>query len=108
MKHQFHKSIPLMFALTFALPALGQDLQWTLINDTQSDLIEMYTSPVNMGTWREDILGNDVLPAGQTGTVNIFDGQTDCEYDIRFVFEDGSETVDTVDVCELGAYRLYE
>jgi hypothetical protein len=60
------------------------------------------------GGQREDILGNNVLPAGQAGTVTIFDGQTECEYDMRFVFDDGSEMVDTVNVCELGSYRLYE
>jgi hypothetical protein len=108
MKFTFCKSFPFVLLAAFALPAVAQDLEWELVNDTQSDLVEMYTSPANMGTWREDILGNNVLPAGQAGTVTIFDGQTECEYDMRFVFDDGSEMVDTVNVCELGSYRLYE
>jgi hypothetical protein len=53
MKFTFCKSFPFVLLAAFALPAVAQDLEWELVNDTQSDLVEMYTSPANMGTWRE-------------------------------------------------------
>ncbi len=90
----------------FAAPVAAEDLQWTLINDSGATLVEFYTSPTTTNEWQQDVLGTDVLETGMTGTVTIADGETVCDYDLRFVFDDGSELTDTVNMCEMGAYTI--
>jgi hypothetical protein len=87
-------------------PAMAQDLQYQLVNDSGLTLMEFYTSPVDDGTWGDDILGANVLAAGETGTVTLADGSAQCGYDLRLVFEDGSEMIDTVDACQTGSYTI--
>lgn len=88
------------------LPAVAQDVQYELVNQSGLTLMEFYTSPVADGSWGEDLLGANVLPSGESGTVTIADGEATCDYDLRFVFEDGQEMVDSVNICELASYTL--
>lgn len=89
-----------------AVPALAQDVQYELINDSGLTLMEFYTSPVDDGTWGDDLLGANVLASGESGAVTIADGESTCAYDLRFIFEDGQELVDSVDICEMASYTL--
>lgn len=89
-----------------AAPALAQDVQYQLVNNSHLTLMEFYTSPVDEGAWGDDILGANVLAPGETGTVDIADGSAQCDYDLRFVFEDGSELVDKANVCDMASYTL--
>jgi hypothetical protein len=89
-----------------AAPALAQDVQYELINDSALTVMEFYTSAIDEGAWGDDILGADVLAPGEVGTVNIADGSARCDYDLRFVFEDGSELVDSVNICDMASYTL--
>ena len=90
----------------FAPPALAQDIQYELVNDSGLTLMEFYTSAVDEGAWGDDILGADVLASGETGAVTIADGSAQCGYDLRFVFEDGTEMTDSVDACEMASYTI--
>ncbi|MEA5417529.1 winged helix-turn-helix domain-containing protein, partial [Synechococcus sp. BA-132 BA5] len=57
--------------------------------------------------WGYDILGADVLLAGDSADVLIADGSDQCVYDLRFVFDDGEVLEDYgVDICELAEYTL--
>lgn len=111
-----HRETPCRRAATGALalalasaPALAEDLDFTLANDTGSVLSEFYASPSDVGEWEEDILGSDVLGPGESVDITIADGRTQCEYDLRFVFDDGSETiVEAEDICETGSYPITE
>ena len=91
-----------------AAPAMAQDVQYQLVNSSGLTLMEFYTSAVDEGTWGDDILGANVLAPGETGTVNIADGSAQCSYDLRFVFEDGSEVVETTNICEMSSFTLTE
>ncbi|WP_372839548.1 hypothetical protein [Phaeovulum sp.] len=85
---------------------LAQDIAYTLNNFSSLIVVEFYTSPADSDDWEEDILGADVLAPGESGTVNIADGRTQCDYDLLFVMSDGQEVEDTVNICELGSYTL--
>lgn len=87
-------------------PALAQDVQYELVNRSGLTLMEFYTSAVAEGAWGDDLLGANVLASEESGTVAIADGGGQCDYDLRFVFEDGSELVDAVNICELASYTL--
>lgn len=103
--------LPALAALALGLiasAAQAQDITYRLINNTSAALIEFYTSPSASDDWGPDLLAGGTLEPGETGNVVIADGQTHCEYDLGFVFEDGSEFADTVDICELASYELVQ
>ena len=95
-------------SLFAASAAVAQDIEYTLINNASEILVEFYTGPVEADTWGEDLLGAQVLVPGESVTVIIADGEESCIYDLLFVFNDNTELTDTVDICELASYELYD
>ena len=89
-----------------AAPAFAQDVQYQLINDSGLTLMEFYTAPADTGEFGDDILGANVLPAGETGTVGIANASEACDRDLRFVFEDGSESVERANVCDAASFTI--
>lgn len=93
-------------ALLVAAPAAAQQIVFTLNNETGVDLVEFYVSPVSEESWEEDLLGADIMPAGQSAEVTI-GGDRGCDYDLKFVFADGDELIDeAINLCEVGTYDL--
>ena len=101
-------TIAAVLAASFAAPAFAEDLQFTLINNSSHDVTEMYLTPHDKDTWGPNILTVDKVAAGTQGTIGITDGETVCDYDIRFVTADGVTVDDTQDVCKLGSYTLHD
>jgi len=99
---------PLLFVLGLAsTPASAEDLVFTLHNNSSYDVVEFYASPYDVGSWEEDILGADILPSGDSVQITIADGREQCEYDLRYVFDDGDVMDDGgIDLCETGSYTL--
>jgi hypothetical protein len=95
-----------LFGLAAAMPALAQALQFQLNNNSALALVELYTSPVSNPHWGDDLLGSRVVYPGESGTVTIADGATECVYDLQFVFEDGQVLEDRVDMCRMASYTL--
>ncbi|WP_395792198.1 hypothetical protein [Aquimonas sp.] len=87
--------------------AKAEDLTFTLTNNSSFVVVEFYASPSDVGEWEEDILGTGVLGSGEYSQITIGDGREQCEYDLRFVFDDG-DVVDRggVNLCETGSYTL--
>lgn len=106
MSRLIAKAAAVMAAISFGSAAIAQDVTWTLFNNSGATLMEFYTSPVTSNDWGPDLLGSDVVESGGGGTVLIADGSTICDYDMRFVFDDGSELLDTVDICSMASYTL--
>ena len=88
-----------------ATPVLAEDLVFTLVNDSSQTIVEMYVSEVDADLWGENILF-DVVEPGVSGEVTIADGLDVCDYDLRFVSDEGGEAEDTQNLCELGSYTL--
>ena len=100
------RSAALALAMTMlAMPALA-DIVVTLTNDTERDIHYFYASPSSSEEWGDDILGDEVLEAGGSGTVTITSDE--CEFDIKAVFEDEEEFTDTVNLCETSDYTFSE
>lgn len=93
--------------LSISAPAFAEDLVFMLHNRSSYTVMEFYTSPYDVGDWEEDVLGDDVLGAGESTRVTIADARSQCEYDLRFVFEDG-DVIERggVDLCDTGSYTL--
>ena len=92
--------------IAFSSAAKAEDLVFDLINNSSVDLHELYVSAHEADEWGEDILGTDLLAAGETGTVTIADGKETCDYDLRFVAEDGSALERNVNLCEMASFTL--
>ncbi|ULE33760.1 hypothetical protein [Mycobacterium sp. IDR2000157661] len=90
-------------------PALAQNRNVVIVNETRHTMVEFYASNIGRDTWEEDILGQDVLPVGQSVNINIDDGSGACLYDFRAIFDDGDELVrNRIDVCSISTYRYTE
>lgn len=104
-------AITLPFVSLTAKSALAEDLQFTLVNNTSHPLAQFYLSHAGTNSWEEDLLGSNVLPAGNQVTVNVADGRTTCTYDIKGVLDDGRSVEHyAVDLCDLngGTYEFVE
>ena len=81
--------------------AFAEDVKFTLENKSEYQIDEFYASPANTDEWGEDILGQDVLEGGGSGTVTIADGSDQCVYDLKAVDEDGAEhELTDLDICQ--------
>lgn len=96
------------FAITAAAPVFAEDLAFTLINNSSANLVEMYVSAHEADTWGENILSVDAVMAGEQGTISIADGETTCDYDMRFVMDTGATVDGTQNLCELGTFTLHD
>lgn len=77
-----------------------------LINSSSANLQELYVSAADSDSWGDDILGMEVLAAGEQGAVTIVDGSTVCAYDLQFVMDSGTTIEGTADLCETNQFTL--
>jgi len=101
-------SIALVSAFA-AAPAFAEDLVFTLNNQSSGAVNELYVAPLESNSWEEDILGQDVLEAGQAATITLAGADGQCEWDVRLVYDDGSVTDErNIDLCNLenGTYDV--
>ena len=95
-----------LIAATAASPALAEDLVFTLINDSSHTIVEMNVSPVDEETWGENILTVDAVEPGMSGDITIADGLDVCDYDLRFVTDEGAEATKTQNLCEINTFTV--
>ena len=89
--------------------AQAADRHVRIINATRHAMVHFYASNISVNSWQEDILGEDVLPAGSNVVINIDDGTGHCEYDFKAVFDDGDVLIrHHVNVCKISSYRYSE
>ncbi|MEO3473494.1 hypothetical protein AAFN86_16630 [Roseomonas sp. CAU 1739] len=90
------------FAFGFAGAAQAQttDPSFRLNNRSNTTIMEVYVSSSQNSNWGQDLLGTNVLAAGQTFIVRLPNGQ--CVNDIRIVVEGGQATERrNINTCEL-------
>ena len=74
--------------------AVAQDRRVRIINDTRHTMVRFYASNSSRTNWEEDILGQRVLPAGNSVVINIDDGDV--------------LTRGQINVCQISEYRYTE
>jgi len=80
--------------------AVAADYYVEITNNTGYTIMYMYVSPAKSDSWEEDVLGDDVMPDGETRRVNLT-GYKSSMFDIRLVDEDGDKyTFWNVDVAK--------
>jgi hypothetical protein len=90
-------------ALLFAQSALADPRDFHLTNNSSVDLAYVYVSPSAAADWGDDVMGSDVLSAGQSVDLSFrrFDGST-CNYDLKVIGVGGEEGyLYKVDLCSV-------
>jgi hypothetical protein len=93
---------PLLIVALLALnaTAIAADYYVEVTNRTAYTILYVYVSPAKSKSWEEDVLGEDVLPSGETFRVNLT-GYTSPVFDIQLVDTDGDKyTFWNVDVSQ--------
>jgi hypothetical protein len=106
MTTRFHAVYLAAFFGLSALPALAQDINYELINNSSYVLDQFYTSAASDPNWGPDLMSGLDLYSGESGTVTIADGGSECVYDILVVTMTGEELSDQVNICELASYTV--
>ncbi|WP_375451921.1 hypothetical protein [uncultured Devosia sp.] len=87
--------------------AAALDRRVRINNNTDYDIVQFYASNKGTDSWEEDILGEDILPAGNSVLINIDDGSGYCKFDFLAVFEDDDQLVTRDNnVCELTDFNF--
>lgn len=103
----FSAGLALAILALGAVDAAALDRRVRINNRSSYDIIEFYASNTGSRSWEEDILGRNILPAGNSVVINIDDGSGYCKYDFLAVFEDGDEVVSADNnVCELSDFNF--
>ncbi|MGR3465194.1 hypothetical protein [Limimaricola sp.] len=89
--------------LATTAPAETETLQ--VRNRSGVDLVRMFASPVTDEYWRDDLLGEYVLPSGRNADVTIRN-VSECLYDLLMMFSDGAVVPGRVDVCESERFTI--
>jgi hypothetical protein len=74
-------------------------------NQTGWTMLRFYASDSRVDSWEEDMLGRNVLSAGNSIMMNIDDGSGACLYDFKAEFTNGEVlTRMNVNVCQIADY----
>ena len=101
-------SSALCIAVLLASPSLAEDLIFTLTNTTSLDITGFYTSPTDVENWEEDVFNGGALASGDSSEITIADGRSQCDYDLKVLFEDGDELTDSANLCDMSEYVVSE
>lgn len=78
-----------IIAALFAGISFAGSQDFTLLNNTGADIYTVNVSPSSSGDWEEDIMGSDILEAGESVTIRFNVGSTRY-WDIQAIFQDGT------------------
>lgn len=107
MRHLVHVAAAAAFlASSSPLPAQGRQ-DFTLVNGTGYEIAEVYVAPSASNDWEEDVLGRDVLPAGDSVEIGFPKRGKTCVYDLKVVYSDAEEAEwDRFDLCALSEITI--
>ncbi|HYJ30280.1 MAG TPA: hypothetical protein VEW25_08070 [Allosphingosinicella sp.] len=94
-------------ASAIATAVLAGQQDFVIVNNTGQTILTLNVSPASEDSWGPDILGTDVLAAGQRGEVSFDNDEERCDWDIRVTYADG-DTGDWrgIDLCETAVVEL--
>ena len=92
-----------------ANPLAAQGRQdFTLVNATGYDIAEVYVAPSASDNWEEDVMGRDILSAGQSVDIGFPPRDKVCIYDLKVVYTDAEEAEwDRFDLCSVSRITIY-
>ncbi len=87
-------------AIPAAASAQTSAVSFTIHNNSSATIESIFYGQSSSDEWSDNILDWQAEP-GQSVEVTIDDELADCMYDFWYTFDDGSEYVERVDMCEI-------
>ena len=96
-----------LLASALATAAYAAQQDFTIVNDTGQVIMTLNVSPSDENQWGPDILGTDVLAAGESAEISFDRAEERCEWDIRVTYQDGdSGAWGGINLCETTTVTL--
>ena len=87
--------------------AQRRNLDFTLVNKTGVDILEVYLSPTSDNEWGEDVMGKDILADREKVDITFSSAETECNWDLKVVDEDKDDIVWTkLNLCTASEITL--
>jgi len=93
-------------AMGGASSAATGELNFDLVNDTGSDLLEVFIWPSGRTTPRDEVLFGQTLGPGEVVEITLPNRAGICDHDLLFVLEGGETIEDTADLCATDVLAL--
>jgi hypothetical protein len=106
MKKTTWIAVAVLASVLAAQPLSAQELVFTISNNADAALVELYASPKSAGSWGSNIMGGQQLGSGEAAEVAIGDSAGQCDYDLRMVFSDGSTLEDASNLCDTASVTI--
>lgn len=96
-----------LLASAAATAAYAAQQDFTIVNNTGQAIMTLNVSPSDEDEWGPDILGVDVLGAGENAEISFDRDEERCSWDIRVTYEDGdTASWGGIDLCETTTVTL--
>lgn len=87
--------------------AQRRNLDFTLVNRTGVDIMEVYLSPTSDNEWGEDVMGKDILADREKVDITFSSAETECNWDLKIVDEDDDDIIWTkLNLCTANEITL--
>ncbi len=94
--------------LIFVVAAFAGEQDFVLVNNTGLTIQAFYCSPNNTDDWEEDVLGQDVLPDGESVEITFATDTEECLWDLMIVDEDGDKVYwQDINLCQAAKVTLF-
>ena len=95
-------------ASAFALTAQAGDQDFTLVNDTNVEIHELYASPHETNNWEEDILGENTLVHGASVNISFSPAEPAAMWDLKVVDGEGNSIMwESLNLLEISEVTLH-
>lgn len=103
---KFFAGVGLALSLA-ATPALAAQQDFNLENSTGYTIEQVYVSAATTNDWEEDVLGEDVLPTGESVDITFSSAENACRFDLKVVYDDQEEAVwKGLNLCSISTVEL--
>jgi len=95
-------------AAAFSPAVVAGDQDFTVDNATGVDIHQLYVSPHSTNDWEEDILGQDLLPDGDSVEITFSRSERAAMWDLQVTDSDGNAIVwENLNLLEISNVTLH-
>jgi hypothetical protein len=104
-----------LIATTLTLPLVSLTSQSTFANDRRDfwvynnnelEITRLYVSSAKSGKWGRNILNSDIV-SGSYSTIKFNNNGSQCTYDVKAVYSDGTYDMGRTNLCETYEITFY-
>lgn len=100
--------VAILCCLGLATAAIAGRQDFVIVNNTGYTIEQVYVSPTSAADWQEDVLGRDILEAGNRVTIHFDRSEDACLWDLMAVYSDGERAEwQGFNLCEVSVIVLH-